>query len=81
MLFHFGFIALTAYFLLVGFLMFALPGRFIDLLNWYYRLVRRPERTATTAKFSRWWYRASGLGLLMFAVVLAWQYVQIVKKH
>jgi len=59
MLFNVGFAFVTIFFLATGFLMFALPGKYLGLVNWYYSK-RGNQKSSSTRKFLRWYYRASG---------------------
>ncbi len=81
MLFKLGFVGFTTYVLVIGFLMFAMPLRYIKVVSWYYTLTRQQERISSTGKFSGWAYRVSGLGLFIFGLVLAWQSARFLLRH
>lgn len=79
MLFHLGFILLAAFFLLSGYLMFAHPGTYVDVMNWYLKKVGF-RRSIPRERYSRWSYRLSGLGLLAFSLVVLWQYFKTISR-
>lgn len=76
MLFNVGYAFVTTFFLATGFLMFALPRKYVGLVNWYYSK-RGSEKSASVQKFLRWYYRGSGLVLLLFGVLLFLQCVRL----
>jgi hypothetical protein len=81
MLFNLGFGFVAIYFLATGFLMFALPRKYANLVRWYYRKRGLPEKSASAQKFLRWHYRLSGLALFAFAVISLLERAHIIGRN
>jgi hypothetical protein len=53
---------------LTGFLMFAYPAVYVDVVNLYYSKIGR-RRRVPIEKYFRWYYRLSGLMLFLMSIV------------
>jgi multisubunit Na+/H+ antiporter MnhB subunit len=66
-----GFVGLVV--LLTGFLMFAFPVKYVGVANWYFSKIGL-GKPVSIEKYSRWYYRGSGLALSLVSLVIFYEF-------
>lgn len=67
MLFLFGITFMSVGICVTGFLMFAFPAKYAQIVNWYFAKVGSFGRPLLFKKYARWPYRVSGLMLFLMS--------------